>query len=147
MKVVSWNVAGRVGSAPKQLERVLGRSPDVIALQEVRPGKALQIWSVGLESAGYSFVSSAALIARAYPAPPYPADWYRGRPPRTHLRRAFFNLTASRHAIYDSPGLAFRRGREKQHAFPEKYLVAQVNVDGALIGIHNAHLPPGSSRG
>lgn len=32
-------------------------------------------------------------------------------------------------------------------AFPEKYLAAKVIVDGVEIDVHNAHLPPGVSRG
>jgi endonuclease/exonuclease/phosphatase family metal-dependent hydrolase len=32
-------------------------------------------------------------------------------------------------------------------AFPEKYLAAHVVLDGAAVDVHDAHLPPGSTRG
>lgn len=45
------------------------------------------------------------------------------------------------------PGLSFDDREEMRFAFPEKYLAAMVIVDGVEIDVHNAHLPPGVSRG
>ena len=45
------------------------------------------------------------------------------------------------------PGLSYDDREEMRVAFPEKYLAARVSVDGVEIDVHNAHLPPGVSRG
>jgi exonuclease III len=37
MHLVSWNVAHRTSRVTKQLNYLIGKSPDVIALQEVTP--------------------------------------------------------------------------------------------------------------
>src|SRR5205807_2571359 len=36
---------------------------------------------------------------------------------------------------------------EARFSFPEKYLATEANVDGVSIEVHNAHLPPGATRG
>jgi exonuclease III len=36
MRVISWNVQGRVKALPEQLRALAERQPDVVALQEVR---------------------------------------------------------------------------------------------------------------
>jgi len=44
MRVISWNVNGRQGSAlPRQIAALLDRGPDVVALQEVRK-ESLRVW-------------------------------------------------------------------------------------------------------
>lgn len=35
MRLISWNVAGRVGKLPRQVEGLMDHAPDVLALQEV----------------------------------------------------------------------------------------------------------------
>ena len=45
------------------------------------------------------------------------------------------------------PGLAFGDPEQARLAFPEKYLAVRVVVDGMGLDVHNAHLPPGSTRG
>src|SRR4051812_35611304 len=108
MKILSWNVNGRVGdAAQRQLRAVLRRKPDVIALQEVtaRPFRrypgSYPIWLEGLTKAGYSVTSTIDLVALPYPEPPY--DSPPLPPPRDeqhdHIQRKNFNLTASRHPI------------------------------------------------
>ncbi len=63
MKVLSWNVNGRVkGAARRQLDAVLNRDPDVIALQEVTRGN-YAVWCSGLTSAGYSVRSTVDFVS------------------------------------------------------------------------------------
>ena len=51
MRLISWNVNGRYGAAlPKQIAGLLARSPDVVALQEVRAESVLRL--DGLERRG-----------------------------------------------------------------------------------------------
>lgn len=70
MKLLSWNVNGRVGDAARrQSDAVLDRSPDLIALQEVTPG-SYEPWCEDLTSAGYAVLSTIDLVALPYPPRP-----------------------------------------------------------------------------
>ena len=77
MKLISWNVNGRVrATLRRQLTALLDRAPDVVALQEVTAGSH-QGWLDGLEEAGYSALSNLDLLASPYPPPPYPRPPFR----------------------------------------------------------------------
>jgi endonuclease/exonuclease/phosphatase family metal-dependent hydrolase len=133
MRVLSWNVNGRVKEALRsQLQKLLGRSPDIVALQEVTR-ESYGAWCEGLTAQGYSVVSSVELLALPYPDPT--------------IERRYMNLIAARHPLALLSGLSFDEPDPARIAFPEKYVVARVSVDGAAIDVHNAHLVPGSSRG
>jgi endonuclease/exonuclease/phosphatase family metal-dependent hydrolase len=88
-----------------------------------------------------------------YPEPPYVSPPFPRRVPGGpieqvgQINRKYFNLSAARHPIAILPGLSFENHEEMRFAFPEKYLAARVVVDGVEIDVHNAHLPPGVSRG
>ena len=132
MNLLSWNVAGRQrGALAAQLEKVLGQQADVVALQEIT-AKTYAPWVEGLVGAGYSLVSSIDLLAIPYPEP---------------IKRKNFNLVATRGRIAPLPGLTWPDAEEARVAFPEKYVAALVECDGLQVEVHNAHLPPGSSRG
>jgi endonuclease/exonuclease/phosphatase family metal-dependent hydrolase len=150
MRVFSWNVQGRAQTTlGRQFERVLARSPDLIALQEVTK-QTLPDWERGLQRAGFTVLSTVALAGRAYPRPPYstpPFPLPRAGRDHDHIKRKFFNLCAARHPMSELPGLEFDDPEEREFAFPEKYLAVQVVLDGAAVELHNAHLPPGVSRG
>ena len=127
MRLISWNVNGRYGAAlPKQIARLLARSPDLVALQEVRL-ESVCAWLDGLERAGlaHAIESSDLLGARSRSGREY--------------RRIYFNLMASRWPLQRLPVLRLE--------FPERYLAATVGRDGAEFELHSAHLPPGSTRG
>ncbi len=55
MRLLSWNLAGRVKLAPRQLEAIGEREPDVVALQEVTQRTAPILWD-GLTEIGYPHV-------------------------------------------------------------------------------------------
>jgi endonuclease/exonuclease/phosphatase family metal-dependent hydrolase len=149
MRVLTWNVNGRVGAAlARQLSAVLEREPDVIALQEVTR-RSYPGWSEALMPAGYSVLSTRELVAmpypppgtEGYPSPPFPPGY------RHQLRRKNFNVLASRYPIAALRGLSFDDADEAAFAFPEKHLAGRILVDGTEVDVHNTHLPPGVSRG
>ena len=137
MRVISWNVNGRVGNAcTAQVEAVLGREPDVVALQELTVVSYPQ-WCDVLLCEGFSIASSIELARLPYPLV---------EPP---IQRRYFNAIASRSPIAALAGLSFEDPEQARVAFPEKYVAARVALDDSSlqVEIHNAHLPPGSTRG
>lgn len=141
MRIVTWNVqeSGR-GRVPAQLEALLERGADLLALQAVSLG-GYEAWRVGLGQAGYSVLSSVELLPVPYPPPPYP----KGIKQR-QIKRGGCHLTAARHPIVKLPGLQFDDPEERRLAFPEKYVAAEVDLSDRVIEVHNAGAPPGSSR-
>jgi len=148
VRVLSWNVNGRVRAALlRQLDAVLAQEPDVVALQEVTAGSYAG-WSCELLNAGFSVVSTIDLLSRPYPPPPYPMPPFPRAVIRDgHIARKYLNVVASRHPIAMLTGLSFVDPDEARFAFPEKYIAARTRVAGVEIDLHNAHLPPGVSRG
>lgn len=140
VRVLSWNVAGRTRQVAAQLDAVLGRAPDVIALQEIST-QTYKPWCAELLGAGYSLVSTIDLVGLPYPPPPYPK-----RIKQRQITRKNFNLTAARHPIALLPGLRFDDPEQQRLAFPEKFVAAEIYLDGGLAEVHNAHAPPGSTR-
>ena len=58
LKLLTWNVAGRLSRLDEQVDRVLAHDADVICLQEVIPN-ALARWTERLQAAGYAVAASA----------------------------------------------------------------------------------------
>ena len=58
LKVLTWNVAGRLSRLDEQVDRVLAHDADVVCLQEVIPN-ALARWTERLQGAGYAVAASA----------------------------------------------------------------------------------------
>ena len=136
---------GRAGDrAKRQIDAVLEVSPDVIALQEITTGTEL-LWRDRLQRADYFVESTVDLLAVPYPPRPYSSPPFPPRPFNNDIRRKYANLIAARGPISRLPGLSF--ADEPSLAWPEKHLAASVTIDGRPTWIHNAHLPPGSSRG
>lgn len=151
VKMMSWNVNGRVRQAQgRQLAAILDREPDLVALQEVTPG-SYDAWVTGLVGADFNVLSSMDLVLLPYPPPDDASGRYPSPPfPRNRgqqIQRKNFNLLASKHPIDARPGLSFKEPDEAKFSYPEKYLAASVALGGKKIEIHNAHLPPGASRG
>ncbi len=57
IRLISWNVAGRVRKLPRQVEGVMDHAPDVLALQEVTAA-TLPLWRSELESRQYHVPTS-----------------------------------------------------------------------------------------
>lgn len=135
MKILSWKVSGQLGAlARPQIDAVIERDPDVLALQEASLGN-YDDWCESLMAAGYSIVSAIDLVGVPYPemAPP--------------IRRRYFNLIATRREIAPLKGLKFEDPEQLAVAFPEKYLAARVLVDGIPVEIHTADVPPSETLG
>lgn len=58
MRLVTWNVAGRVGRQPEQAEVIAAVGADVVALQEVT-ARTLALWRTTLERAGLTACETA----------------------------------------------------------------------------------------
>src|SRR5918998_3150961 len=58
LKLLTWNVAGRLSRLDEQAGRVLAHDAGVVCLQEVIPN-ALPRWTEHLGAAGYTVVASA----------------------------------------------------------------------------------------
>ena len=119
MRLVSWNVAGRLRRQPEQAEAVLSASPDLVTLQEVTVN-SLPLWREALTAAGFGhFVT--------------PLD--EGRPPKP---RRLAVLTASRQPLERLPldGLPW----------PERAVAAR--VEGIeVLNIHSPISPsPGLAK-
>lgn len=128
MRLISWNVNGRYGTAlPRQIEEVHARRPDIVALQEVR-AESHAAWQLGMERAGLKHqLDSADLLHTAAPT-------------GSDYKRRYYNVLASRYELEPLDGLPL--------AFPERYLGAVVRAEnGQELELHNAHAPPGSTRG
>ena len=135
MRLLSWNVNGRVGAAcERQIERVVAEAPDVLALQEITLS-SYPAWSRGLMGADYSVISTVDLVRLPYP---------EVKPP---IVRKYFNVLATRGTVAGLSGLSFSDPEHARLSFPEKYIAARIHVANLELEVHNAHLPPGSSRG
>jgi exonuclease III len=147
VRVLSWNVNGRVGAAlANQLDAVLSQEPDVVALQEVTVGSYTG-WSSGLMQADFSLVSTIDLVTAPYPPPPYPMPPFpRAVKREGQIGRKYLNVLG-RAILSPLAGLSFTDPDEARFAFPEKYMAARTSVAGLELEIHNGHLPPGVSRG
>ena len=128
MRLISWNVNGRYGPAlAKQIaavsERVARRGGAAGGPRTRVCARGSRAWSApGSRTRSTVRTSSvcASLSGREY-------------------RRIYFNLLASRWPL--------RRLADLPLEFPERYLAATVARDGGEFELHNAHLPPGSTRG
>ncbi|HEY1777445.1 MAG TPA: endonuclease/exonuclease/phosphatase family protein [Solirubrobacteraceae bacterium] len=68
MRLVSWNVAGRLKLLSEQAERVLGLDADVVCLQEITP-RAVPLWYALLAQAGYCGIAHGELPLPGRPRP------------------------------------------------------------------------------
>ncbi len=98
MRLLTWNVAGRVKRRGEQAEALLGAGADVVALQEVTPTTAGG-WVADLEAAGYAVATT-------------------GGGPRPQGRRRLGVLVAARGGLEPLAGAAV--------PWPERLLAARV---------------------
>jgi len=62
MRVISWNVQGRVKALPEQLKALAERQPDLVALQEVRESTVERLGD-GLRAIDLPFVTESVSFA------------------------------------------------------------------------------------
>jgi exodeoxyribonuclease-3 len=67
VRLITWNVAGRVTRQPEQAEAVAAVGADVVALQEVT-ARTLPLWRAALEEAGFTGCETALENAPAVPS-------------------------------------------------------------------------------
>jgi exonuclease III len=119
IRLISWNIAGRVKACQQQLSALLKFEPDIVALQEVRRG-SINTWRSGLENAGY-YVANTTNSANE------------------HVRQ-FSVLTASNFMLE-------RLVTNVEIPFPERFLSVRILSSDSWFELHNCHIPPGSSQG
>jgi exonuclease III len=123
VRLLSWNVAGRSAKLDAQAAAVDRREPDLLALQEVRAG-TLRRWEEALSAAGLPHIADSSELLES---------------------RRNFNLIASRWPLQALEPLISQESGEEFH--PERYLGAVVQASVGELELHNAHLPPGVTRG
>ncbi|MGO9471750.1 MAG: endonuclease/exonuclease/phosphatase family protein [Isosphaeraceae bacterium] len=125
MRLISWNVAGRVRRLPDQVEALRRRRPDVVALQEVRKSTVepltVSLRSIGLEHVGDSLSGAS-------------------NPELLKGPRSYGQLIASRWP------LNVREPTEFRVPWTERILSADIERPGGGIEIHTVHVPPGSTN-
>ncbi len=120
IKLISWNVNGRVGSAlDRQATALVGEAPQIVCLQEVSAGSEGP-WKERLSASGLTEIATTTGLIGA--------------------GRRYANLIAS------CWPLARMSPTEFEIPYPEKVLSAVVAAPSVALEVHNAHLPPGSTR-
>ena len=121
MKVLTWNVAGRVRSVPEQAAALAERPVDVVALQEVRV-TALPLWRAALDALGYG-----AVLASFDDADP-----------------GAFRAPERRLGVLIAARAPLERAAEPELPWPERHLAART-AEGAVV--HNLHAPISAKAG
>jgi exonuclease III len=117
MRLLSWNVAGRVERQPEQLEVIARESWGFVCLQEVTP-TTLRRWREGLRGLGLAHVASSM------------DDWLPGEPPPDERRLGV--LVASSDPL--------ERIVSGHVPWPERLLSVRVDTTPPFV-LHNLHSP------
>lgn len=122
MRVMTWNVNGRLNTLADQATRVAAIAPDVICLQEVK-ASTVDGWRRWLAKDRYNVTDT---VAHTHA--------HGG-----HGRRRYGVLIASRWPLgeYEADKLGI--------PWPERGLTCKVHTPDGLIEVHNVHLPAGAS--
>jgi exodeoxyribonuclease III len=123
VKLISWNTNGR-RDPEQQARALLGRGPDIVALQEVTAGSVAS-WVKAFEPEGLHVRSTVAVSSVARRGP-----------------HAYGVLIASRYPPGDSVRVSFDVPR-----WEEKVLSQLVETPLGEMAVHCVHVPPGSSNG
>ena len=120
MRLISWNVAGRLRRIDAQVAALAGWSPDLIALQEVTTA-TLDGFRRALPDIGLTYIAHSLELTRLQ-------------------GRRYGQVVASRWPLLPLQGKSF------EFPFPERVLSVQVEAPRGPIEIHTAHVVPGSPR-
>ncbi len=117
MKLVSWNVAGRVVKLERQAAALERQQPDLVCLQEVRPS-TLQPWRAACAQMGLAhFAESSAVMGK----------------------RRLLCATASRWPLRALAAVGA--------PYPERVVSVVVETPAGELELHNTHVPPAPSNG
>ena len=126
MRVISWNLNGRVAKAKMQCEALMKREPDVVALQEIT-ATTLPILRDQLVKHDFRYlIDSFSQLGTTTPL---------AGPRRYGL------VIASQHP------LDYQNHLTSSFVWPEKFLAGTLKQNGTQIDIFTTHVPPGSSNG
>ena len=117
MRLITWNVAGRVARRPEQAEAIGARERDVVCLQEITPG-TLGAWRRDLTALGLAHVRSSL------------DDWIPGEPPPDGRRLGV--LVAARAPL--------RVVVSAHPPWPERLLSVRVEDEVPFV-LHDLHSP------
>lgn len=120
MRLITWNVNRRTTRLGEQLEALLARQPDVVALQEVTTGN-VSGWRDGLQHGGL----------------PYIVDTVEQTQPPS---RPYAVLTASRWPFITPPLTMI------DILWPERIACVTLESPWGAIELHNVYTPTGGSR-
>ncbi|MBF0233626.1 MAG: endonuclease/exonuclease/phosphatase family protein [Desulfamplus sp.] len=121
--LISWNIAVRSKMSQQQIEALMQRTPDIVALQEVSV-KAKDDLISGFEQMGLIHIEDTVNEGIF------------------HKRLHYNELIASRW-----PLSKFSKDQRIAVPFPESVLSATIDSPFGKIDIHTTHIPPGSSNG
>ncbi len=127
LRLVSWNVAGRVGRFGSQVEQLSGYQADIVALQETT-ARTIPMWRwAATEELGLPYIIDSRSLA----------------PDQTLLNgpRKYAQVFASRFPLEALPPQDF------EVPWPERVLSVVIQAPGGDIEAHTTHIPPGSSNG
>jgi exonuclease III len=119
MRVISWNVQGRMKALPEQLKALVERQPDLVALQEVRASTVAQ-WRDGFQKHELAFGAESVTFAQ-------------------EQGRKYGLLIGSRWPITQLPWMDL--------PYQERVLSVQVATPWGTIELHNAHVPNSDKYG
>lgn len=119
LRLLSWNIAGKAWCLTEQTAAIAQRSPDIVALQEVRASTAPHLIAA-LAEQGLSHALETASAASA-------------------AGRRYGVLLASRWPLKPQPELVI--------PYPERVLSALVATPWGIIEVLTAHIPPGAGNG
>jgi exonuclease III len=117
VRLISWNVAGRVERMPEQLGALAEREWDVVCLQEVTP-TTLPLWRHALRELGLTHVSSSM------------DDWLPGEPAPDDRRLGV--IVAARERLDRVPAADV--------PWPERLLSVRIDAAPHFV-VHNLHSP------
>jgi exonuclease III len=123
VRLLTWNLNGR-RHVEKQLAAIAGRSPDIVALQEVT-ARSIALLRAALSEVGLHHVIDSFATS---------APWAAVGP------RRYGVLIASRFSL--TPVASAR-----VVPWPERIVSAAVALPNGAVTIHTTHIPPGSSNG
>ena len=117
MKLISWNVAGRVVKLERQAAALERQQPDLVCLQEIRPS-TLGPWRAACAEMGLSYVAESSDVMG---------------------KRRLLCATASRWELATLPAVGA--------PYPERVVSVVTQTPHGELELHNTHVPPAPSNG